>query len=758
MKCGEEKQISDLPIPPPVTEWREGEVPPMISSMMYIRCKKIVSMRKTCGHVMQIKCHKVTSVLPVCNEKVIAKSPLCGHEVEVCCNLQTFSGWKGWNSDQELDLICSSGVIPRGSVLSSDVDQLPDDCKKAIHSCEKTRIFVKPCGHKIEIPCKDLLDVLSGSSTMKCNEMKVTRLTCGHDIEVPCWKLDEYNDGKVTITCTDLCCKPCWNFDSCGRTLECQCGESSALACAGTSVWTCESKLHKYTMKQCVRGRPIECPGCSFNLLSSMVENENFDICTDLPQCFSNMSRDKIFDCPIDQNIENFQDSVSSLFAELHEFLKEQDIWDRQLFKPKAVPCFVVPKTKSTANLTSFDPQRLARKEDLFGISVFELNATNCLELQKKIKGENETILVGIGVCARTAIEKSLPKRKGKEKKRKELQRDFFTSMSYLDRGAKKIIFFEPFSLLATHRIIVTKEDLNGISQQLTGKPAIDLTPSRVSYISPPGKVKACQVKRTSRDSFDENSANEDTIDTEVIVLLSGSPFESTTFTKWSAGTIGSNGVLSVAIEEDLLAKMKFTNATAKPFAGKRLLENLLQTNDSPFLFLLLSLEICEFDRTNGLKYLMDYVSSTKVGRQPVHPWSLIAYARLHEKVAKPLLRAFSLLYPEVFDRCLSQEELELVDEAEDEDVDNVAAQKVSLELKWNKLKESYPNDTQSEAMEKLLKLTGLKKVKEAALKIYSSALQLARMNPETRKRNIMAANYCFLGNPGTVRISFFLI
>uniref|UniRef100_A0A7S2JRL8 AAA+ ATPase domain-containing protein n=2 Tax=Leptocylindrus danicus TaxID=163516 RepID=A0A7S2JRL8_9STRA len=363
------------------------------------------------------------------------------------------------------------------------------------------------------------------------------------------------------------------------------------------------------------------------------------------------------------------------------------------------------------------------------------------------MKGANETILVGIGVCARTAIEKSLPKRKGKEKKRRELQREFFTSMSYSDRVAKKLIFFEPFPLLATHRIVVTKADLDDISQQLSGIPAIDLSPSNVSLDSPPGKVKTCQVKR--RESFDEDTASKETIDAEVIILLSGSPFEMTDFAKWSAGSIGSNGVISEAIEKDLYKRMKFANANAKPFAGKRLLEDLVQTNKSPFLLLLLSLELCEYDRTNGMKYLLDYIAHIKAERQPIHPWSLIAYARLNDNAAKPLFRAFCLLYPDAADQYLSLEELDLVGEAEDEATSN-SVKEVSLEMKWEKLQELNPKETQSEAMQKLLKMTGLKKVKEAALKIYSSALQLTRMNPETRRRNMMAANYCFLGNPGT--------
>ncbi|RLN36908.1 hypothetical protein BBO99_00005556 [Phytophthora kernoviae] len=55
-----------------------------------------------------------------------------------------------------------------------------------------------------------------------------------------------------------------------------------------------------------------------------------------------------------------------------------------------------------------------------------------------------------------------------------------------------------------------------------------------------------------------------------------------------------------------------------------------------------------------------------------------------------------------------------------------------------------------SEAMEKLLKLVGLKKVKQAAVNLFKNAMMLQQLSAAQRKKNIMAFNYCFVGNPGT--------
>uniref|UniRef100_A0A7S4Q8G3 AAA+ ATPase domain-containing protein n=1 Tax=Alexandrium monilatum TaxID=311494 RepID=A0A7S4Q8G3_9DINO len=52
--------------------------------------------------------------------------------------------------------------------------------------------------------------------------------------------------------------------------------------------------------------------------------------------------------------------------------------------------------------------------------------------------------------------------------------------------------------------------------------------------------------------------------------------------------------------------------------------------------------------------------------------------------------------------------------------------------------------------MDELLALTGLKKVKVAAVALFKSALQFRRMSKEAQKANSLSLNYCFLGNPGT--------
>eukprot|EP00978_Attheya_sp_CCMP212_P007254 scaffold16880_cov36-Attheya_sp.AAC.1 len=99
----------------------------------------------------------------------------------------------------------------------------------------------------------------------------------------------------------------------------------------------------------------------------------------------------------------------------------------------------------------------------------------------------------------------------------------------------------------------------------------------------------------------------------------------------------------------------------------------------------------------------------------------------------------------------LTKEELELVGDSDEEDEGSECSEVPDpIQRHWIKLQHEYPVEAKSDAMESLLKLTGLTKVKKEALSIWQSALQLHRMDPETRKQNLPMANYCFLGNPGT--------
>ncbi len=64
----------------------------------------------------------------------------------------------------------------------------------------------------------------------------------------------------------------------------------------------------------------------------------------------------------------------------------------------------------------------------------------------------------------------------------------------------------------------------------------------------------------------------------------------------------------------------------------------------------------------------------------------------------------------------------------------------------WHKLKRE--ENAKSEAMEELLKLTGLEKVKNKMISLFGSALFMNKQTSEVRKQNARTLNFCLLGNP----------
>ena len=65
--------------------------------------------------------------------------------------------------------------------------------------------------------------------------------------------------------------------------------------------------------------------------------------------------------------------------------------------------------------------------------------------------------------------------------------------------------------------------------------------------------------------------------------------------------------------------------------------------------------------------------------------------------------------------------------------------------FRWEAFKQE--EGVKSEAMEKLLKLIGLKNVKNSTIDIFKSALAFNKLTPKSRQANSMSFNYCFMGN-----------
>ncbi len=207
------------------------------------------------------------------------------------------------------------------------------------------------------------------------------------------------------------------------------------------------------------------------------------------------------------------------------------------------------------------------------------------------------------------------------------------------------------------------------------------------------------------------------------------------------------------------MEKLTFVNPDAEVFAGKRILDNLkAKSFHTGMKDLLLTLECFALNEQpkQCFAYLDRYIKSFHQTSSLAHPLALVALARLSSFTSTNsavFLQAFAEMYPLSIDVWLTVEEKQLIleDKAREGNESPLGPRNNADETKimWEGLKEQNL-DCKSEAMDSLLKLTGLKKVKIAALNLFKTAIKFQRSSAKFRTANSMALNYCFVGNPGT--------
>ncbi|KAG7398349.1 hypothetical protein PHYBOEH_011257 [Phytophthora boehmeriae] len=241
----------------------------------------------------------------------------------------------------------------------------------------------------------------------------------------------------------------------------------------------------------------------------------------------------------------------------------------------------------------------------------------------------------------------------------------------------------------------------------------------------------------------------------------------------WDGKTLftGASDAIPKRMEKTLASKLNFipsgvvgTKETAKtPFGGTKYVQSLQsqgKLKDEGKLFWAMEmLAVRKEDASEAMLKLEDYVKQVCTDNSGyAHPLVIVAIARLAirssrnatSEVHLRLLVIFGALYPEAID-WLSDAERRLVQSSAaglSSAVGSVMTSSNTVEDKWKSLKGQF--GCRSDAMEELLKLVGLKKVKQAAVNLFKNAMTLQQLSAVQRKKNMMAFNYCFVGNPGT--------
>ena len=167
-------------------------------------------------------------------------------------------------------------------------------------------------------------------------------------------------------------------------------------------------------------------------------------------------------------------------------------------------------------------------------------------------------------------------------------------------------------------------------------------------------------------------------------------------------------------------------------------------------MFLLTSLEQSVLEDFKAAQNTLDcYVKGIKKINIPVHPLFLLAKARLSLHQSQPnnaenLLKKFAKLYPNAVNLWFDIKEKEIIknDSHRLVPLPNCTSNPLS---KWNALK--HKECLTCIAMDNLMEMTGLKKVKEFAIDLFKFSMKFARLSSEAKAANLNTLNFCFLGN-----------
>ncbi|CAJ1356275.1 unnamed protein product, partial [Effrenium voratum] len=405
--------------------------------------------------------------------------------------------------------------------------------------------------------------------------------------------------------------------------------------------------------------------------------------------------------------------------------------WQRHVFEPKLVPVFHQLEKNQRAG---FFPT-MAKANTLNGIQVHRVTVGNLTGLASKLKGEAVQLQLGVAYSLAGCHENWPNKKKDKQAVKNWKQQGFDCMEAQDPIAPKPFLVWAPFAIYGTQLLNASRERLLKAAAILEARSGpSSLLPRQIRLDPPSGPLVLASEQPEDGPDGDARYGQ--------IEELQGTLAETFVFPREWDGALA--GGLSDRHEAELRQKLSCLNSSATPFAGKNLLQQLKASCEVALLDLLLALELPDEEESEAaLETYLKAVRATP--RQEAHPLLLLALCRRpapnapNAPNAPPasVLQAFPALQP-------------LLSEAEKARLapETAAVAGTEAAAVWEEMKET--KGCSSEAMDELMALTGLKRVKDTAVALYKSALQFQRMSPEARKANAMALNYCFLGNPGT--------
>jgi len=300
-----------------------------------------------------------------------------------------------------------------------------------------------------------------------------------------------------------------------------------------------------------------------------------------------------------------------------------------------------------------------------------------------------------------------------------------------------ELYLLSPYTAICTHKVTVKVSELEDILKNNTLKSHV-FKQEFIKYVLPENRSSLlAQVPTEPLHHKDERLAK---------VQLN-----------WNGEHLGA---FEQHIQKELISKLGFCSImsgsdNASLFGGLNYLKQLSKELKVVEIPLLLALEMIKLDDIEtALAAYKDYLRMVKDTKSKKHPLAILAEARFHHKNKKKeeeinLLKLFAQLYPRAVDNWFDEDEDELLEgKGGSESVRTEEDVRNQIRDKWQMLKDE--ENVQSEAMDKLIELTGLKKVKNFTIDLFKSAIKFNQMDESFRKANPKTLNFCFLGNAGS--------
>ncbi|XP_065661939.1 uncharacterized protein LOC136084823 isoform X2 [Hydra vulgaris] len=759
VKCYDNQMLKNLPLKDPISEIKEEEISLQFNNhLQNHKCTFNILFHRRCGHSEKIQCYKVRGKHnQVCVVSVDIINPLCGHKLSLPCHLSDLSDWKPWKNGTCSKFVnnvlfddCPPPIFP-----SNELFNIVKRCKSKIN------VQRKSCGHQYSIDCGVAFNELSNKTLRICSEViKDVHLNCGHIKTMSCSSYQIYKNNPESYSCTEQVIMSCWNIKNCKEKVltEC-CKRSDRCNCKKKIDWTC---LNGHTIKKtpiCQKGIFLECHDCIFESSKKNILNaaENLDLLKFFPNELKSFEFEELIssDC-----LNGFLHSQSKLIEYVSSWLIKQSSLKRPRIEFMYVLCFIL-LTDQTIYKKPYSKDMFRKASTFNGIEVLEWTLNNVKQLiteaeKKRIKFVE--ILFGVALVCNTKVEsevKTYDARKRIYKIANDITNSGYDSLQHCSSNWEYLILWYPYVFAPTHKLKLQTSQLKRLYDQLKISQKSNML-SRKSFKEKfPQQIIPDDASSLVIDIHVKYSS-EEVSNFETVNAYDGINIQD----KWNGKSMGRT---VKSLQNELLKKLQFcinpSSSSDNPvplFSGINYLKNLLTQNDYPEINLLMSLEYCKLECFKDAKVELDkYITHVKKSKTTLNPLFLLAKARIAYNEqnlvdSKELLNKFSKLHPNALKSWCEDNEIRLVNVEHSSPLQLTLTENNLTDLisKWNKLKDR--ERVASKAMDALVKMTGLQKVKEFAVDLFKFSLKFSQFSQEAKSANVKTLNFCFLGNAGS--------